>query len=242
MAGTDRDPGLETLQARLGHHFHDPALLLTALTHSTERGTNNQRLEFLGDAILGAAISDHLYRSQPDWDEGAMSVARTRLVRQDSLARLALALGVPAILRVSASVARSGAIHERPSVLADAMEALLGAVFLDAGFDAARTVAVALLAADLLQEAELPRKDAKTRLQEWLHARGWDIPVYRQLGSEGPANAPLFHVECVAGRPARAWPGSGGTRKAAEQAAAALCLASLESPDSPPDSPREPTR
>jgi ribonuclease III len=224
----DNTPALDRLQARLGHRFADSALLRTALTHSASSGPNNQRLEFLGDAVIGVAVSEHLFRTQPDWDEGAMSVARTRLVCQEHLAQLAQTLELAAILHVSPAVARSGSVHDRPSVLADVVEALFGALFIDAGYAIAQTTAVRLLVGTAPVTIGLPQKDAKTRLQEWLHARGWPVPTYRLVHSEGPDNAPVFQVECSAGKPLRTASGSAGSRKAAEQQAAAELLAHLE--------------
>jgi ribonuclease-3 len=228
MGQADNTPVLDRLQARLGHRFADPALLQTALTHSAIDGPNNQRLEFLGDAVIGAAISEHLYRSHPEWDEGAMSVARTRLVCQAHLVLVAHALELPAALHVSPAVARSGAVHDRPSVLADAVEALFGAMLLDAGYDLAQAVIVRVLTASVSTPVNLPQKDAKTRLQEWLHSRGWPLPTYRLVSTEGPDNGPVFLVECSAGKPQLSVRASGRSRKAAEQLAAAELLQLFE--------------
>lgn len=219
---------LDPLQRALGHSFGDPGLLLLALTHSSAAGPNQQRLEFLGDAVLGTAISANLYRLHPDWDEGEMSVARTRVVCLDSLADCARRLGLPALLRVSPAVARSGPVHDRASVLADTVEAVLGAVFLDGGYAAAEAVTLRLLGGVLGAAQSVPDKDAKTRLQEWLHARNWQLPEYILLASEGPANDLLFRAQCRAGRPVCVGEGEGRSRKAAEQAAAAQVLQQLE--------------
>ncbi|MDE3011796.1 MAG: ribonuclease III, partial [Pseudomonadota bacterium] len=198
-----------------------------ALTHSSGHGANQQRLEFLGDAVLGAAASASLFREHPDWSEGDMSVARTRMVCQDSLAACARQVALPELLRVSAAVARSGAVHERASVLADTIEALIGAVFVDGGYAAAEAATLQLLGPLLAEAGVIPEKDAKTRLQEWLHRRGWPLPTYRLLATEGPANALVFRAECSAGRPPRLAQGEGRSRRSAEQAAAAQVLAGL---------------
>ena len=228
MVTAAADVSLHRLQQALDYVFRDPELLLLALTHSSSVGANQQRLEFLGDAVLGTAVSASLYRSHPDWDEGAMSVARTRVVCLDSLADCARRLGLGALLRVSPAVARSGAVHDRASVLADTVEALLGAVFLDGGYAVAEAVTLRLLGTALDSARALPDKDAKTRLQEWLHARGWQLPEYILLASEGPANALVFRAQCRAGRPVCVGEGEGRSRKAAEQAAASQVLQQLE--------------
>jgi ribonuclease-3 len=154
-----------------------------------------------------------------------LSVARTRLVCQDHLAELAARLELGASLRLSRTVARSGPVHAQPSVLADGIEALIGAVFLDGGYAAATALVQRLFgeSASLLSLGPLA-KDPKTQLQEWLHARGWAIPEYVLLATEGPPNAPVFRAECRAGQPPIAANAIGRSRKAAEQAAAALIL------------------
>lgn len=219
---------LERLQLALGYRFRDSALLELALTHSSASGANHQRLEFLGDAVLGAAVGARLFGLQPERSEGAMSVARTRLVCQESLAACARRLGLPALLRVSPAVARSGAVHERESVLADTLEALAGAVFVDGGYAATEALMLRLFGDALAADPASAGKDAKTRLQEWLQARGLPLPVYRLQAAEGPDNAPLFRVECGAGRPGKTASGEGRSRKSAEQAAAERLLAELE--------------
>lgn len=220
---------LTHLQDRLGHAFADPDLLRLALTHSAPAGATNQRLEFLGDAILGAVLAEYFYQSQPDWNEGELSVARTTLVCRDSLAQIAAELDLGAHLIISREVARSGPVHAQAAVLADAVEAIIGAVFLDGSFSAARAVILHLLGGRLSQQRAVPPpKDAKTRLQEWLQARALALPEYRVCGTGGRTDTPPFTAECRLREPALEASAIGPSRKAAEQAAAVLVLQQIE--------------
>lgn len=216
------------LQAALGHRFRDPALLQRALTHKSHSGTNYERLEFLGDAVLNLVVSQLLYAERPKASEGELSRMRAHLVREESLHPLAQQLGLPALLRLSEGEARSGGA-QRPSILADALEAVVGAVHLDAGFDAAAAV-VQRLMLPLLRQPDAARwdKDAKTALQEWLQARRHPVPNYRIVATAGQAHAQQFQVECSVPSLALACQGQGASRRAAEQQAAAALLAAVQ--------------
>jgi ribonuclease-3 len=221
------------LSDRLGHRFADEALLARALTHRSAGAQHNERLEFLGDAVLQASISALLYERFAGSDEGDLTRVRAHLVREESLARLALALGLPAVLRLSEGEARGGGA-QRPSILADALEALIGAVFIDGGYDAAGAV-VRRLFGDLVAHTgvESWRKDAKTELQEWLQARRLPVPSYRIVATRGQAHAQTFDVECAVPALGLAEHGEGRSRRVAEQEAARRMLAALEASDRP---------
>ncbi|MBI3157201.1 MAG: ribonuclease III [Burkholderiales bacterium] len=227
------DDALVALQQRLGHVFADPALLERALTHRSFGAAHNERLEFLGDAVLSLAISAMLYERFGGSDEGDLTRVRAHLVREDSLHRAALALGLPAVLRLSEGEARGGGAG-RPSILADAMEALIGAVFRDAGFDAAERV-VAGLFGEVIAATDVGawRKDAKTELQEWLQARRLPVPGYRIVATRGQAHAQTFEVECAVAMLGLAERGEGRSRRAAEQQAARRMLDALLASDLP---------
>ncbi len=232
------DPAaLQRLQQQLDHVFRTETLLTQALTHSAEQGTNNQRLEFLGDAVLGTAISALLMQAHPAWDEGALSVARTALVRKEALADIAQVLCLGDLLLVSRAVARSGAVHAQPAVLADAVEALIGAVFLDGGYPAAERVVGHLFAGRLAATdgaaPPLHDKDAKTRLQELMQARGWPLPAYQLQDPATPVHAATFVVEAHLPRNGLRATGTGTSRKRAEQDAARQLLQQLEQASRP---------
>lgn len=216
---------LEGLQARLGHTFRDPALLRQALTHRSHGREHYERLEFLGDAVLGLVVSTLLVQRLPEGREGDLSRARAALVRQDALHRIALQLQLPPLVRVGEGERRSGG-HERPSILADVVEALLGAVYLDAGFEAARAVAMRWYAGvDMVPVGA--DKDPKTALQEWLQGRRLALPRYEVVAVHGQAHAQTFQVAChVQGQP-EPTRGRGASRRAAEQEAAAAMLQRL---------------
>lgn len=227
---------LGALQRRLGHAFGDPGLLQRALTHRSFGAEHNERLEFLGDAVLSLAISSLLYRQFGDSAEGDLTRVRAHLVREDSLHRLALALQLPEVLRLSDGEARGGGA-QRPSILADAAEAILGAVYLDGGFDAAQAVVTRLLGEQIDSvEVESFGKDPKTELQEWLQARRVPVPAYRIVATRGQAHAQTFEVECAVPTLRLAERGEGRSRRAAEQQAARRMLAGLKASDRP-DSP-----
>jgi ribonuclease-3 len=228
-------------ERRLGHRFRRPDLLELALTHrsyANERGGDEhyERLEYLGDAVLGMVTAEWLYRSQPELPEGELSRLKAQLVSRGALARHAEAIDLGAALRLGVGEERSGG-RTKPSLLADSLEAVFGAVYLDAGLPAAARV-IHLMLAPMLEAGEgrsqLLGADAKTRLQEIAQARGWELPQYRHTGATGPDHSRLYRVECwLAGRPAGA--GEGSTKKLAEQRAAADALAKLAAGTAQPD-------
>jgi ribonuclease-3 len=227
------DPGLAALQHRLGHRFADPALLERALTHRSFGAAHNERLEFLGDAVLNLAVSSLLYERHATSAEGDLTRVRAHLVREDSLHRAAVTFGLPEALRLSEGELRAGGA-QRPSILADALEAIIGAVFLDGGYEAACAL-VRRVFGEVIDASEADRwsKDAKTELQEWLQARRIAVPVYRIVATHGQAHAQTFDVECVVASLGLAERGEGRSRRAAEQEAARRMLASLRASDRP---------
>ncbi|MCA0177938.1 MAG: ribonuclease III [Proteobacteria bacterium] len=220
---------LAALQQRLGYRFVDPTLLTRALTHRSWGAMHNERLEFLGDALLNLAISRLLWQRQPELDEGDLTRARAQLVREDSLHRVALALGLPAVLRMSEGEARSGGA-QRPSLLADALEAVLGAIDLDGGHLAAEAVVQHLFAAALSDDLDAARKDPKTALQEWLQGRRLAVPSYRIVATHGRDHEQTFDVACEVPALDLATQGRGRSRRAAEQDAAQRMLDRLNEP------------
>ena len=224
---------LDALQARLGHRFADASLLQRALTHRSFGADHNERLEFLGDSVLNMAVSSLLYERFSGSDEGDLTRVRAHLVREDSLHRAALALGLPEVLRLSEGEARGGGAL-RPSILADAVEALIGAIFIDAGLPPASQL-VRQLFGELISgsEADSWSKDAKTELQEWLQARKLPVPAYRIVATRGQAHAQTFDVECAVPMLGLAEQGEGKSRRTAEQEAARRMLARLKASDRP---------
>lgn len=215
------------LAKAVGHAFGDPGLLQTALTHRSFGSPHYERLEFLGDGILNCAIAAELYRRFPDLPEGDLSRLRANLVRQDSLFKLAQGLCLGDVLRLGEGELRSGG-SERPSILADALEAVFGAIYLDAGYDAAAAV-VAGLYRSMLDELHPGQtaKDPKTRLQEWLQGRRQPLPRYTMVATTGAAHNQQFEVACeLDGLGIRAV-GQGTSRRIAEQAAADAALKAL---------------
>ena len=227
------DTRLDALQSRLGHRFSDERLLQRALTHRSFGADHNERLEFLGDAVLNLTVSSLLYERFSGSDEGDLTRVRAHLVREDSLHRVALVLGLPEALRLSDGEARGGGA-QRPSILADAVEALIGATYIDGGFDAAARLVRALFGELITStEAESWTKDAKTELQEWLQARKLAVPAYRIVATRGQAHAQTFEVECAVATLALAERGEGRSRRTAEQEAARRLLAKLKASDKP---------
>ena len=226
-------PALQALQQRLGYRYVQPELLRRALTHRSWGAEHNERLEFLGDAVLSLAVSRLLYERLAESDEGDLTRVRAHLVREDSLHRVALALGLPEVMRMSEGEARGGGA-QRPSILADAVEALIGAVFLEGGYEAAHAV-VQRLFGEVIQatEAESWGKDAKTELQEWLQARRVPVPAYRITATRGQAHAQTFEVECAVATLGLVEHGEGRSRRAAEQEAARRMLEGLKASDKP---------
>ncbi len=212
------------LEQRLGHVFERRDLLARALTHRSFGADHNERLEFLGDAVLSLAVSRLLFERFTGSDEGDLTRVRAHLVREESLHQVALALGLPAELRLSEGEARGGGAT-RPSILADAVEALIGAVCVDAGFEAAQQLVNRLFGEQLAgATTDRWRKDPKTELQEWLQARHVPVPTYRIVATRGQAHAQTFDVACEV--PSLGWlgAGTGRSRRLAEQAAAQQLL------------------
>jgi len=222
------DP-LAALQERLQHRFQDPRLLARALTHRSFSAEHNERLEFLGDSVLNLAVAALLYERLRDQPEGDLSRVRANLVKQDTLHRLAVGLGLPGLLRLGEGEARSGG-HKRPSILADALEALIGAVYLDAGYPAAEALVHRLFAeVEINPGMSAAAKDPKTELQEVLQARKMQLPLYRVVGTLGAAHRQTFEVECEVAELGLVERGIGASRRAGEQAAAAAMLIVLKS-------------
>jgi len=219
---------LSSLQDRLQHTFSDPALLQRALTHRSFSADHNERLEFLGDSVLNLAVSSLLYRRLRDLPEGDLSRVRANLVKQDTLHGLAMRLQVSDLLRLGEGEAKSGG-KLRPSILADALEALIGAVYLDAGYGPAEALVHRLFeGVDVNPQMQAAAKDPKTALQEWLQGRKMKLPLYRVVGTVGAAHRQTFDVECEISELGLTERGIGGSRRAGEQAAAAAMLATLK--------------
>jgi ribonuclease-3 len=216
------------LQARLQHRFSDPRLLARALTHRSFSAEHNERLEFLGDAVLSLAVASLLYEQLQSLPEGDLSKVRASLVKQEPLHQLALRLGLPELLRLGEGEVRTNG-RLRPSILADTLEAVIGAVYLDAGYPVAQA-----LVHRLFQDVELKpslaaaAKDAKTELQELLQSRRMKLPVYRVVGTLGAAHRQTFDVECEVSDLGLIERGIGASRRAGEQAAATAMLAALK--------------
>lgn len=211
---------LAQLEDRLQYHFHDAELLRQALTHRSHSAANNERLEFLGDSVLNCAVATLLFRRYDKLDEGDLSRVRANLVKQQSLYEIAQTLGISDFLRLGEGELKSGGFR-RPSILADTLEALFGATFLDGGFDAAFEV-IQRLYLPVLEHVD-PRtlgKDAKTLLQEYLQGHKIALPQYTVIATHGAAHNQQFEVECVVPKLDIKVFGSGASRRAAEQAAA----------------------
>ena len=214
----------EALQARLQHRFANASLLSLALTHRSFGSPHNERLEFLGDSVLNLAVSGMLYQALQHQPEGDLSRVRANLVKQDTLHKLAMDLGLAGMVRLGEGEMRSGGQH-RPSILADALEAVIGAVYLDAGYDKAQTLVMRLFEnIDLSPTMTAAAKDPKTELQEWLQARRWQLPVYRVVGTTGAAHQQTFDVECEVTELKQSQRGIGSSRRSGEQAAALAML------------------
>ncbi len=217
-------PDLQALQKRLGHDFANPRLLTQALTHRSFSSDHNERVEFLGDSVLNLAVAGLLYEQLSELPEGDLSRVRANLVKQDTLHKLAVVLGLPDLLRLGEGEAKSGG-QKRPSILADALEAVIGAVYLDAGYDKADQLVRSLFRdVQVNPQMQAIGKDPKTELQEWLQGRKMNLPVYRVVGTIGAAHKQTFDVECEIPELGRAERGIGGSRRAGEQAAAAAML------------------
>ena len=208
------------LEEALGHRFGNVGLLQQALTHRSHSAPHNERLEFLGDSVLDCVVAAVLYQRFPALREGDLSRQRASLVRQEALANIALALSLGDYLRLGEGELKSGGAH-RPSILADALEAVLGAIYLDAGFDVARDVIEHLLQPLLEQiDPSDAGKDPKTALQELLQGCKQPLPQYTLLNTRGEAHVQEFDIECAIPSLAIRTVGSGKSRRIAEQAAA----------------------
>ena len=220
--------GLMALQGRLQHEFSNANLLTRALTHRSFSQDHNERLEFLGDSVLNLAVADLLFQRLSALPEGDLSRVRANLVKQDTLHQLAVGLGLPEVIRLGEGEARSGG-QKRPSILADALEAIIGAVYLDAGFAAAQSLVHRLFkAVEINPEMQAIGKDPKTELQEWLQARKMSLPLYRVVGTLGAAHKQTFAVECEIVELNFSERGIGGSRRAGEQAAASAMLQTIK--------------
>lgn len=219
------------LKKTLDYQFDDVRLLQQALTHRSASGDNNERLEFLGDAVLDFLISDFLFRSHANAQEGDLSRLRSSLVKGTLLAELASDLGIGEHLILGSGERKTGG-HRRESILADALEALFGAVYLDSGIEAARKIVERALA-DRLHDlpAAVDLRDPKTRLQEWLQARGLGLPEYELVKVSGKAHQQQFDVTCTVNNGAAQTDGSGTTRRNAEQESAQKMLKELAGTD-----------
>ncbi len=215
-------------EPRFGHVFANPELLQRALTHRSVGAANNERLEFLGDAILNALAADALFQRWPRADEGALTRGRAALVRESSLAAIARQLSLGEYLALGPGELKSGG-HRRDSILADALEAVIGAVYLDAGFEAARRCVLTWIEPVLasIQPGQVG-KDAKTQLQEWLQARQLGLPEYGLIEARGEEHSRVFRVSCQVEALQLGSEGEGNSRRLAEQAAATQLLRVIE--------------
>lgn len=224
------EAALPRLAARIGHDFGDMALLSQALTHSSVTGSRKaeaasyERLEFLGDRVLGLIVADMLIDRFPAEPEGALARRHAFLVSREALAEVARTMGLGEFLRVSKGEADSGG-RENPAMLADVCEAVIGALYRDGGLSAARAF-VAPRWSPLLEQDRTPPRDAKTALQEWAQGRGLPLPAYREMAREGPAHEPRFTVAVIVeGDGTPAVEGTGRSKRLAEQEAARRLLA-----------------
>ena len=218
---------LDKLCRKLGYSFKRPELLEQALTHRSFGSRNNERIEFLGDAILGYLISIELYRRFPQASEGELSRLRASLVKGETLASIATELDLGDYLNLGSGELKSGG-HRRRSILADAFEAIIGAVYLDSGIDNASALVEAFFKERIAElDPRTLKKDPKTRLQEYLQARGNELPEYQVVATEGKAHEQRFKVECTIGSLADKVTGEGTSRRKAEQAAAEKMLQAL---------------
>lgn len=215
------------LQGKLGYSFRDPELLLLALTHRSFAGRNNERLEFLGDAILNFIAGEALFQRFPQAREGQLSRLRARLVKGETLAILARGFELGEFLRLGSGELKSGGFR-RESILADALEALIGAIYLDAGMQAARERVLAWLSSEINDLTLVDtNKDPKTRLQEFLQSRGGELPHYEVVDIQGEPHCRTFFVQCSIALLNEKTNGQGASRRIAEQVAAAAALTAL---------------
>ncbi len=212
------------LLKKLAYVFKNPDLLDEALTHRSVSSENNERLEFLGDGILNFVVADELFKLYPDVNEGDLSRLRANLVNKDTLAEIALELDLGDVIKLGSGELKSGGFR-RPSILADAVESILAAVYCDGGFDVCRKLIIQLYKNKLSDDTDLQSlKDAKTQLQEVLQSRHFDLPVYNVQRIAGKAHAQMFHVECMMPQLELCIKGEGKSRRKAEQVAAEKAL------------------
>jgi ribonuclease-3 len=227
--GVATSPVLSELQVRLGYAFRQHALLQQSVTHRSFSADHNERLEFLGDSVLNLSVAHLLYTQLANLPEGDLSRVRANLVKQDTLHQLAKKLDLPAVMRLGEGEMRSGG-QNRPSILADALEAIIGAVYLDGGYKDAQALVERLFAqVDIKPDMQAVGKDPKTELQEWLQGRKLALPKYTVVGTSGAAHRQQFEVSCEVTELRQTQQGSGASRRAAEQAAAAAMLQTLKS-------------
>jgi ribonuclease-3 len=220
--------GLKALQERLGHEFTDQVLLERAVTHRSFSADHNERLEFLGDSVLNLSVAHWLFEKLNDQTEGDLSRVRANLVKQDTLFQLAFDLELSGVLRLGEGELRSGG-QKRPSILADAVEALIGAVYLDAGYPAAQALVLRLFKNVAVNpQMQAASKDPKTELQEWLQGRKLQLPLYTVVATRGAAHKQMFEVACDIREMGLSQLGLGTSRRAGEQAAAAAMLESIK--------------
>lgn len=219
----DNDRLLKHVEQQIGYRFTDPSLLIRAMTHRSADRAHNERLEFLGDAVLGFLVAALLYERLPDADEGELSRLRASLVNRDTLASLARQLSLGEFIVLGAGERKSGG-RDRTSILCDAFEALLGALYLDSGAEQCRQLLLMLLEPQL---KGVRVKDAKTRLQEVMQSRGKALPLYQVTSIDGEEHDQTFHVHCQVPLLDAVVTGSGRTRRQAEQLAARAALEAL---------------
>ena len=217
----------DRLERKLGYTFKDRSLLELALTHRSFKGKNNERLEYLGDAILGYVIAEQLYLRFPHFKEGQLSRLRARLVKGVTLAEIAREFGLGDYLKLGPGELKSGGFR-RESILADAVESVIGATYLDSGHDVAKQMVLSWYEERLSSpELETTEKDSKTQLQELLQAKKQDLPTYEVLRTEGEAHAQTFYIRCTIPAEGISIETSGSSRRNAEQDAAKLAIEQL---------------
>ena len=220
---------IEALLKKLEYSFDNILLLEEALTHRSYTSKNNERLEFLGDGILNFVIADELFKSYPDVQEGDLSRLRANLVNKESLADIAEELCLGEVIRLGSGELKSGGFR-RPSILADAVESILGAVYCDSGFQAAQALIIRLYEKKLALPTDLQQlKDPKTQLQELLQSRRFALPDYQVTKISGQAHAQLFHLKCTIEQMNIEVEGEGRSRRKAEQVAAEKAISEVES-------------
>jgi len=220
---------INILLKKLEYSFSDIELLNEALTHRSFATKNNERLEFLGDGILNFVIAHELFKLYPDVQEGDLSRLRANLVNKESLAEIANELALGDVINLGSGELKSGGFR-RPSILADAVESILGAVYCDSGFEACRNLIVRLYASKLASHIDLNSlKDPKTRLQELLQSRSYPLPDYQVVNVTGQAHAQIFHLKCSIEKMNIEVSGEGKSRRKAEQIAAEKAIAEVES-------------